>query len=183
MTEQKEKQDIESAVNDIVHLAELKSKIESYEGNTQKKDAVESSLNFLYYNVHITDRQYKCYDGKFASFMDDKVKEITEFTNWNEYKASLEKDFLPYGDNLEKNVIYFYENYPKSKLDEEFKSSPYLPDIGMTADDVRNSIWGEPDKINKTTTEYGVSEQWVYKYSDGNKYVYLDDGIVTAIQE
>lgn len=35
-------------------------------------------------------------------------------------------------------------------------------------------------QINKTTTEYGVHEQWVY----GNgRYIYLDDGIVTAIQE
>lgn len=55
-----------------------------------------------------------------------------------------------------------------------------VPKIGMTAEEVNGSIWGKPDKINKTTTKYGVSEQWCY--SD-NRYVYLDDGIVTAIQE
>ena len=54
------------------------------------------------------------------------------------------------------------------------------PSIGMTADEVVNSTWGEPNKINKTTTEYGTSEQWVY---GGGRYIYLDDGIVTAIQE
>lgn len=54
------------------------------------------------------------------------------------------------------------------------------PSIGMTADEVRESTWGEPIKINKTTTEYGVDEQWVY---DDYKYIYLEDGIVTAIQE
>lgn len=50
----------------------------------------------------------------------------------------------------------------------------------MTAEEVRQSTWGEPDDINKTTTKYGVSEQWVY---GGGKYIYLDDGVVTAIQE
>jgi tetratricopeptide (TPR) repeat protein len=54
------------------------------------------------------------------------------------------------------------------------------PQIGMTADEVRNSSWGSPLKINRTTTAYGVSEQWVY--SD-YRYIYLDDGIVTAIQD
>ena len=54
------------------------------------------------------------------------------------------------------------------------------PSIGMTADEVKESTWGEPIKINKTTTEYGVDEQWVY---DDYKYIYLEDGIVTAIQE
>lgn len=54
------------------------------------------------------------------------------------------------------------------------------PQIGMTADEVRASNWGSPIDINKTTTEYGESEQWVY---DDYKYIYLEDGIVTSIQE
>ncbi|MCD9025220.1 hypothetical protein [Cohnella silvisoli] len=54
------------------------------------------------------------------------------------------------------------------------------PAIGMTAQEVRDSKWGSPDDINKTTTKYGTSEQWVYNYYG---YIYIDDGIVTAIQE
>ena len=54
------------------------------------------------------------------------------------------------------------------------------PKIGMTADEVSNSQWGKPTKVNKTTTTYGVSEQWVYS---SGKYIYLEGGIVTAIQE
>lgn len=54
------------------------------------------------------------------------------------------------------------------------------PAIGMTASEVRDSSWGGPDKINKTTYEFGVHEQWVY--SD-YRYVYLEDGIVTTVQE
>ena len=57
------------------------------------------------------------------------------------------------------------------------------PAIGMSPDEVRNSTWGEPSDINKTTTKYGVREQWVYRSSVKNKYIYFEDGLVTAIQE
>jgi hypothetical protein len=62
---------------------------------------------------------------------------------------------------------------------EEIKSK-IPPALGMTASEVRDSSWGGPDKINKTTYEFGVHEQWVYS---NYRYVYFEDGIVTTIQE
>jgi len=50
--------------------------------------------------------------------------------------------------------------------------------IGMTQEQVRNSNWGNPRKINKTTGRYGVYEQWVYN----GGYLYFEDGILTTIQ-
>ena len=52
--------------------------------------------------------------------------------------------------------------------------------IGMTKTEVENSTWGKPKDINKTTTAYGTQEQWCYS---GYKYIYFENGIVTAIQE
>lgn len=49
----------------------------------------------------------------------------------------------------------------------------------MTKQDVLDSSWGAPKKINTTTTQYGVHEQWVY---GGGNYLYFDDGILTSIQ-
>ncbi|ERN54331.1 hypothetical protein [Alkalihalophilus marmarensis] len=60
------------------------------------------------------------------------------------------------------------------------KSKNAKPRIGMTKEEVKNTDWGKPQKINRTTTAYGVREQWVYP---NYKYVYLEDGIVTAIQD
>lgn len=54
------------------------------------------------------------------------------------------------------------------------------PEIGMTAKEVKNSAWGEPEDINKSTYSWGIKEQWCY--SD-NRYIYLEDGIVTSISE
>ena len=39
--------------------------------------------------------------------------------------------------------------------------------------------WGEPVTINKTTTSYGTTEQWVYY---GDSYLYFTNGKLTAIQ-
>ncbi|ANS76340.1 hypothetical protein AWM70_18630 [Paenibacillus yonginensis] len=68
----------------------------------------------------------------------------------------------------------------KVKAIQDFNEKYYNPQIGMTKEKVEESRWGEPAKINKTTTEYGVHEQWVY---GGGRYVYFEDGIVTSIQE
>ena len=38
---------------------------------------------------------------------------------------------------------------------------------------------GNPQKINKTTTIYGTSEQWVYY----GLYLYFENGILTTIQD
>ena len=54
------------------------------------------------------------------------------------------------------------------------------PKVGMTSEEVLKSTWGKPQKINKTTYSNNVSEQWVYSI---NRYVYLENDIVTAIQE
>jgi hypothetical protein len=55
-----------------------------------------------------------------------------------------------------------------------------FPRIGMRALDVMLSRWGAPQHTNKTTSARGTSEQWVY--GDG-KYLYFENGILTAIQE
>lgn len=50
--------------------------------------------------------------------------------------------------------------------------------IGMSQQDVLDSSWGRPRKVNRTTRSNGVSEQWVY---DGG-YLYFDNGVLTTIQ-
>lgn len=50
--------------------------------------------------------------------------------------------------------------------------------VGMTAKQVLASCWGKPERINTTILSSSRREQWVY----GSQYVYVDNGIVTAIQ-
>jgi hypothetical protein len=50
----------------------------------------------------------------------------------------------------------------------------------MTAAEIKESNWGPPEEINRTITAFGTSEQWVYI---GYRYIYLENGVVTAIQD
>ena len=84
------------------------------------------------------------------------------------------------------NMIAYMNSKPKAE-EKQQETTPIIekkaPAIGMTADEVRQSTWGEPSSINKTTTKYSVREQWVYKSPSKNRYIYIEDGLVTAIQE
>lgn len=50
--------------------------------------------------------------------------------------------------------------------------------VGMTKAQVYASCWGRPARINETLTAGGRHEQWVF----GGGYLYLDNGVVTAVQ-
>lgn len=54
------------------------------------------------------------------------------------------------------------------------------PAIGMTAAEVEQSTWGKPIRINKTTFDWGTTEQWVYL---AHRYIYFKNGKVFAISE
>jgi hypothetical protein len=55
-------------------------------------------------------------------------------------------------------------------------------EIGYTAKQVVESSWGKPTQVNTTTNKYGTREQWVYRGQGKNGYVYLENGIVTSVQ-
>lgn len=50
--------------------------------------------------------------------------------------------------------------------------------IGMSQQQVLDSAWGRPNKVNRTIRASGTHEQWVY----GGGYLYFEDGVLTAIQ-
>ncbi|MCX8075165.1 MAG: hypothetical protein N2749_06230 [Clostridia bacterium] len=109
----------------------------------------------------------------------DILKEVTKET----YSVTMEGDILKLDDKytiyLKNNSAYINMGYAEYEL---FNASriPYYPEVGMSDTEVKNSTWGRPQKINKTNTAYGISEQWVY---DGYKYIYLTNGIVNSIQD
>lgn len=55
--------------------------------------------------------------------------------------------------------------------------------IGMTEQQVLDSMRGKPGQINKSVTAYVTSEQWVYGMNSLKmNFLYFDDGILTSIQ-
>jgi hypothetical protein len=56
--------------------------------------------------------------------------------------------------------------------------------IGHSAAQVREA-WGEPTRINRSIHTGRTYEQWVYRGADAHstQYVYLENGVVTSMQE
>ncbi|GIP52211.1 hypothetical protein J42TS3_12460 [Paenibacillus vini] len=108
----------------------------------------------MYYLVNIP----MDYNGRFSDIFMKKKLSIQSKEKWEEAEA--------YQNELDRAI--------------RIENSKRNPAIGMSADEVRKSKWGSPEDINKTTTKYGVHEQWVYS---NYRYIYLEDGVVTAIQD
>jgi|GEM_PF-2228765 len=139
-----------------------------------------------------------------GTWQDEKGYQTVIFSGWQVgtiYSVSRDESILRAKATLKDNKIYIYDSYSYELNNDELversdsfgptimkkiSSSTDLPSlksapaIGMTKEEVKQSTWGHPDDINRTETKNGVREQWVYDYKG---YIYLDDGIVTGIQD
>lgn len=144
------------------------------------------------YNVYDTNKMKNDYTKYYCNIEDETLyifKDKNDITD-------KEKAFLKFQYNNEKltyNFIPGYEhnnylgreytinlNKISDNVEKPSKEIIKEPKIGMTKAEAEVSTWGKPNKINKTTTAYGVSEQWVYS---NNRYLYFDNGKLTSIQE
>ncbi len=71
------------------------------------------------------------------------------------------------------------EEKAKEEAEEKARKKREGVTIGMTQQDVLDSMWGKPQSVNRTVTSGHVYEQWVYGYPN---YLYFTDGILTSIQ-
>lgn len=55
--------------------------------------------------------------------------------------------------------------------------------IGMTDEEARCSLRYASIHVNRTTSVYGVSEQWVIGRGSDTQYLYFNNGILTTIQD
>lgn len=123
-----------------------------------KKFGVTSLALFLVSTANATDA---CDDYEFAkkALANNQAYEI-----WFN-----QSDHIP---NAEAGVKYWEPKCKKLRL-------PGAR-IGMNEKQVLNNTnWGTPKSVNRTTTRYGVREQWVY--GNGN-YLYFENGKLITIQ-
>lgn len=85
-------------------------------------------------------------------------------------------------DIATKNNLAQVKLSEKSEKERKIKAKKEGIDIGYTAQQVLESSWGKPTKVNTTTNKYGSREQWVYRGQGKSGYVYLENGVVTSIQ-
>lgn len=54
--------------------------------------------------------------------------------------------------------------------------------IGMTEEQVQTST-GYPDRINESSGEWGIHEQWIYGEYPNTSYLYFKNGILRSVQQ
>lgn len=118
-------------------------------------------------------------------YIPDEIKEKV-----NELKIVAKEKEEKWNKKSEENEAIYEAEKEKRELESKKKElefeinertmNPKAVYIGMTKEEVLAEGWGRPIDINKTTTTYGVSEQWVYY---DYKYLYFEDGILTTIQD
>lgn len=152
--------------------------------NQEAKEFISSIRTKLNY-VADKSRVFTLLDDS-ASYLDDKTGTYNEYLELNKRYSAIDSEYRHFKSllfDVERKLTDRALNTEDFKLKQqiaEYDKKYYDPKIGMTAEEVKKSTWGEPKKINKTTTAYGVSEQWVYY---GDRYIYLENGVVTSIQE
>lgn len=190
----------------IIHGFDYKEEIELLEKIPEYKDSKEL-INSIK-TAHELDGEW--YGGGYRWIIDGKhcyniYSDYSYKYTYDHYYCKYENNILyifnnePQTDNLENAVfkmeqdngklMYSPYSFSQTKIilsKESNNTKPkdkvkiLEPSIGMTKTEVENSTWGRPNKINKTTTTYGISEQWCYS---NYRYIYFKDGIVTSIQE
>lgn len=120
------------------------------------------------------------------SFLTDKINssEIDKYVSQSVVKAYIEivqdEELTElYNEWNKKNEIRKNEESAKEKEKEKERKKQQGVRIGMSKQDVLDSNWGEPIKINKSTYSWGTTEQWVYP---NYNYLYFENGKLTSIQ-
>ena len=119
---------------------------------------------------------------KACEYFKKELEKKIKSKDYTSYYSSSEESLVENSGDAELKKLYKQFNDAKNKEElrkEKEKKKQRGVNIGMTMQQVLDSMWGEPEKINKTTTAYGTSEQWVYP---NNNYLYFENGILTAIQ-
>lgn len=128
-------------------------------------------------------------DGYFADMisdaddiMQDKENLSNGFSDYRRYYKDLTEAEEICKEEADSVIQKEKEEYNQRQQEMQYDKvlSESIPQVGMTADEVRNAKWGNPNKINKDTYEWGTNEQWVY---DNYGYVYFKNGIVSSVSE
>lgn len=175
------KDELEKDYAEITDHSQIQLTIDRYKGVSSLKDYLQKMRNRAYSRYLYNEGEKRINTaGGITNLKDFELYDITQ-----KY-SNITSDF-EYYDNVKKEL-----QQVKSESDKRFKAQYGVDQpsdkkevkkegvrIGMTQDEVLNSTWGKPNKINKTTSKYGTSEQWVY---GGNNYLYFENGILTTIQ-
>jgi len=179
-------------------ISQLRTAINRIELKKKRKQGVPTKINFI--GGTLRDKPSTT-GNEIAKLQEGDEVIIYDWFQKPYFKASYKGKvgFIAYGSLQENKLVRQIESEIKQKKFEKIqKESPKLSRlikqygestakklingkiwIGMTDEMAREAL-GSPKDINRTTSSYGVREQWVYPYG---KYLYFENGKLTSWQE
>lgn len=143
---------------------------------SKTKATAESLLerNLDYYAISIAEKCEKFWTTTEQKALAEHIRTTVKLKGDLAAAEKLKRDLAVVEKDAEKTRKYLAET--------EKRSSQGVR-IGMSRERVRQSSWGDPIQVNRTTTANGVNEQWVYGgYPIAIRYLYFENGNLTAIQ-
>lgn len=152
---------------------------ESLINDIAKKDFKTNNYSYTkayqpeyYLSLYFTSM--KNYNLEEYTYAYDIIKKIP-----NSYKGIYAEDIEMAKDQIKRKSDEITGEWAKQERKELVQNT--VPQIGMTKKEVINDTnWGKPEDIKRTTTQYGIEEQWIYS---GYRYLYFEDGKLSVIQD
>ncbi|WJN47594.1 hypothetical protein QUH71_26890 (plasmid) [Priestia aryabhattai] len=152
----------ESLINDIAKK-DFKTNNYSYTKSYQPE---------YYLSLYFTSM--KSYNVEEYTYAYDIIKKIP-----NSYKGIYAEDIEMAKNQIKRKSDEITGEWAEQERKERVQNT--VPQIGMTKKEVINDTnWGKPEDIKRTTTQYGIEEQWIYS---GYRYLYFEDGKLAVIQD
>ena len=135
------------------------------------------------YITNIKEKAYSSLKNKIEKYLNEK-NYVDGYRNISSYEEIIKS-------SEDSELIKLYEKIKKEKEEKEEKEAAEREAtrkkikkqqgvrIGMSKQDVLDSSWGKPTKINKSVYSWGTTEQWVYP---NYNYLYFENGKLTSIQ-
>ena len=180
------------SLDKIDNLQHYKYKITSIETkqNNRKYKSVKVKFQSYLLSDRINDNTSKYYKYiELEYYSDDSeytmtgffAEEVTDSDDLTSSKCNNKLGYSCYTKYYRsKGEVKSKEEKDQEEKDKKDKIKDSIPQVGMTASEVKQTKWGSPDKINKDTYSWGTSEQWVY---NDYGYVYIKNGKVTSVSE
>jgi hypothetical protein len=113
-----------------------------------------------------------------ADFLDLRARAVNRSISRGERQIAIDRLRELFPDDAKLHTKFYVDARHAIEREEAAQKRKQGVRIGMSKQDVLDSSWGRPNKINRSTYSWGVKEQWVY---DGG-YLYFDDDELTGIQ-
>lgn len=158
-------------------LEKCESKIQEFNKLVEAKNYFDAATMLSFCGNTFPEKYGKLYDDALIKNYKRDIENKKSHVNTRLSALKLLEKEYPEESKIYEKLKYSLES--ESMRLEKAERKKQGVSIGMTAEEVVDSMWGKPQSINTSIGSWGTHEQWVY---GGRNYLYFENGILKSIQ-